>query len=203
MCFVSFNFVAFPPISSTLKTEQPIGEQRRLLPLRRNDLLAQSSTETLLEMLKSHAGIKDCSEETVLHINGVCSILHSFSYVFKWAYLSLKRCLWMWYKNEKSYWLCVCVCLSLWFIVSQILIELYTRIGIEHNDWRSSILSSLYGLVECTSATILLSVARVVLVVKIYTPSLCVFFFFSSSFLIHLLFLFSFGRMIHFHSIYI
>lgn len=58
-----------------------------------------------------------------------------------------------------------CDSLSLWFIVSQILTELYTRIGIEHNDWRSSILSSLYGLVECTSAKILLSVARVVLVV--------------------------------------
>lgn len=48
-------------------------EQRRLLALRANDLLAQSSTETLLDMLKSHAGIKDCSEETVFHINGVCS----------------------------------------------------------------------------------------------------------------------------------
>lgn len=51
--------------------------QRRLLTLRGNDLLAQSSTETLLEMLKAHSGIKDCSEETVLHINGVCT-LHCF-----------------------------------------------------------------------------------------------------------------------------
>lgn len=38
---------------------------------RSNDLLAQSSTETLLDMLKAHAGIKDCSEDTVQHINGV------------------------------------------------------------------------------------------------------------------------------------
>lgn len=38
---------------------------------RSNDLLAQSSTETLLDMLKAHAGIKDCSEETEKHINGV------------------------------------------------------------------------------------------------------------------------------------
>lgn len=38
---------------------------------RSNDLLAQSSTETLLDMLKAHAGIKDCSDETVLHVNGV------------------------------------------------------------------------------------------------------------------------------------
>lgn len=65
-----------------------------------------------------------------------------------------------------------CDSLSLWFIVSQILTELYTRIGIEHNDWRSSILSSLYGLVECTSAKILLSVARVVLVVKTFSTFL-------------------------------
>lgn len=36
-----------------------------------NDLLAQSSTETLLDMLKAHAGIKECSEETEKHINGV------------------------------------------------------------------------------------------------------------------------------------
>lgn len=57
-----------------MEQHQSINEQqRRLLTLRRNDLLAQSSTETLLEMLKSHAGIKDCSEETVLHINEVCS----------------------------------------------------------------------------------------------------------------------------------
>lgn len=39
--------------------------------LRNNDLLAQSSTETLLDMLKANAGIKECSEETVAHINGV------------------------------------------------------------------------------------------------------------------------------------
>lgn len=38
---------------------------------RSNDLLAQSSTETLLDMLKAHHGIKECSDETVLHINGV------------------------------------------------------------------------------------------------------------------------------------
>lgn len=50
-----------------------MNEQKRLLALRANDLLAQSTTETLLDMLKSHAGIKDCSEETVFHINGVCS----------------------------------------------------------------------------------------------------------------------------------
>lgn len=35
------------------------------------DILAQSSTETLLEMLKAHAGIKECSDETLQHVNGV------------------------------------------------------------------------------------------------------------------------------------
>ena len=39
--------------------------------LRNNDLLAQSSTETLLDMLKANSGIKECSDETVTHINGV------------------------------------------------------------------------------------------------------------------------------------
>lgn len=39
--------------------------------LRTNDLLAQSSTETLLDMLKANAGIKECSDETASHINGV------------------------------------------------------------------------------------------------------------------------------------
>lgn len=55
--------------------QQPISEQRRLLTLRGNDLIALSSTDTLLDMLKSHCGIKDCSEETILHINGVWSYL--------------------------------------------------------------------------------------------------------------------------------
>lgn len=40
------------------------------------------------------------------------------------------------------------------------------RVKGARGDWRSSVLGSLYGLVECTSAKILLSVARVVLVVS-------------------------------------
>lgn len=85
-----------------------------------------------------------------------------------------------------------CDSLSLWFIVSQILTELYTRIGTEHNDWRSSILSSLYGLVECTSAKILLAVARVVLVVTslLCTHLLCSLFSFTLDMFICHLFLF-------------
>lgn len=35
------------------------------------DILAQSSTETLLDLLKAHAGIKECSDETLQHVNGV------------------------------------------------------------------------------------------------------------------------------------
>lgn len=53
---------------------QPITSSNIRLLSRGNDLLAQSSTETLLEMLKSHAGIKECSDETALHINGVCTV---------------------------------------------------------------------------------------------------------------------------------
>lgn len=84
--------------------------------VRSNDLLSQSSTETLLEMLKSHTGIKECTEETVNLINGI-------------------------------------------------LTELYTRVKGARGSWRGAVLGALYGLVECTSAKILLSVARVVLVV--------------------------------------
>lgn len=47
---------------------------KRLLLLRGDDLLAQSSTQTLLDMLKSHAGIKECSDETAGHIKAVCAI---------------------------------------------------------------------------------------------------------------------------------
>ncbi|XP_038109991.1 armadillo repeat-containing protein 2 [Culex quinquefasciatus] len=42
-----------------------------------NEILAQSTTEALLEMLKGHAGIKDCTDETVSHINGILSELYS------------------------------------------------------------------------------------------------------------------------------
>lgn len=48
----------------------------------------------------------------------------------------------------------------------QILTELYTRVKGARGDWRSSVLGSVYGLVECSSPKILLSVARVVLVVN-------------------------------------
>lgn len=39
--------------------------------IRSNDILTQSSTETLLDILKAHAGIKECTEEIIFHINGV------------------------------------------------------------------------------------------------------------------------------------
>uniref|UniRef100_A0A1A9WVC8 Armadillo repeat-containing protein 2 n=1 Tax=Glossina brevipalpis TaxID=37001 RepID=A0A1A9WVC8_9MUSC len=43
----------------------------RKLLTRSNDLLAQSSTEKLIEMLKEHAGLKECTVETVNHINSI------------------------------------------------------------------------------------------------------------------------------------
>lgn len=41
--------------------------------IRSNDLnpLIQSSTETLLDMLKAYSGIKECSDETQTHLNMV------------------------------------------------------------------------------------------------------------------------------------
>ena len=43
----------------------------RKILTRSNDLLGQSSTEKLIEMLKEHAGLKECTEETACHINSV------------------------------------------------------------------------------------------------------------------------------------
>ncbi|KAM8719050.1 hypothetical protein ACLKA7_011713 [Drosophila subpalustris] len=47
-------------------------------PARRNGaLLGQCSTETLIELLKQHAGLKDCSAETVQHINAILLELYT------------------------------------------------------------------------------------------------------------------------------
>ncbi|XP_058461256.1 armadillo repeat-containing protein 2 [Malaya genurostris] len=43
---------------------------------RNNDLLVKSTTESLLELLKAHAGIKDCNGETVSYINGILGELY-------------------------------------------------------------------------------------------------------------------------------
>lgn len=105
---------------------------------RSNDLLAQSSTETLLDMLKAHAGIKECSDETVVHINGVGNIIPV-------PVSSIKL-------NPR--------------LLLQILTELYSRVKGARGRWRCAVLGALYGLVECSSSKILLSVARVVLAVS-------------------------------------
>ncbi|XP_058831103.1 armadillo repeat-containing protein 2 [Topomyia yanbarensis] len=42
-----------------------------------NDLLTKSTTESLLELLKAHVGIRDCNDETVSHINGILGELYS------------------------------------------------------------------------------------------------------------------------------
>lgn len=39
--------------------------------IRSNDILLQSSLDTLLDMLKAYAGIKECSEETQTHLHMV------------------------------------------------------------------------------------------------------------------------------------
>lgn len=51
------------------------------------------------------------------------------------------------------------------FLFYKILTELYLRVKGARGEWRGAVLGSLYGLVECESPKILLSVARVVLVV--------------------------------------
>ncbi|KAH8320157.1 hypothetical protein KR074_003735 [Drosophila pseudoananassae] len=47
------------------------------MPTRNGALLCQSSTETLIELLKQHSGLKDCSDETVQHINGILQELYT------------------------------------------------------------------------------------------------------------------------------
>lgn len=106
------------PVRSSLVVApptKPFAKTRTLA--RNNDLLAQSSTETLLDLLKAHAGLKECSDETTAHICGI-------------------------------------------------LAELYTRVKGARGEWRGAVLGALYGLVECAAARILVSVARVVLVVS-------------------------------------
>lgn len=43
----------------------------RKILIRTNDLLGQSSSEKLIDMLKEHAGLKECTDETASHINSV------------------------------------------------------------------------------------------------------------------------------------
>lgn len=56
--------------------------------VRSNDLLTQSSTETLLEMLKEFASVKECSDETQTHLNMVNTIdVKLRNFYFKTFYL--------------------------------------------------------------------------------------------------------------------
>ncbi|KAI8128073.1 Armadillo repeat-containing protein 2 [Lucilia cuprina] len=91
----------------------------RKILTRSNDLLGQSSTEKLIDMLKEHAGLKECTEETASHINSI-------------------------------------------------LTELYNRVRKNEKHFKKGfILGGLYGLVESSSAKILLAVARVVLALRV------------------------------------
>lgn len=56
-------------------------------------------------------------------------------------------------------------------LLLQILTELYSRVKGARGRWRGAVLGALYGLVECVSSKILLSVARVVLAVSLYSLS--------------------------------
>lgn len=61
-------------VSKYQKSNGGADKMKKTRLLRNNDLLAQSSTETLLDMLRANSGIKECSDETVTHINGVSKI---------------------------------------------------------------------------------------------------------------------------------
>ncbi|KAH8362377.1 hypothetical protein KR200_000287 [Drosophila serrata] len=47
------------------------------MPPRNGALLCQSSTETLIELLKQHRGLKECSDETVQHVNAILQELYT------------------------------------------------------------------------------------------------------------------------------
>ncbi|KAH8273267.1 hypothetical protein KR018_001046 [Drosophila ironensis] len=47
------------------------------MPTRNGTLLCQSSTETLIELLKQHSGLKECSDETVQHVNAILQELYT------------------------------------------------------------------------------------------------------------------------------
>jgi armadillo repeat-containing protein 2 len=112
------------------------------LLIQSNNLLIQSSTDTLLDMLRSYSGIKECSEETQIHLNMVMSLEDTVTFN---SYINLNNL------RVNRY---------------QILVELYSRVkGAKCN--RGAILGAIYGLVEVNSSKILLSVARVVLALNV------------------------------------
>ncbi|XP_026846134.1 armadillo repeat-containing protein 2 [Drosophila persimilis] len=47
------------------------------MPTRNGALLGQSTTETLIELLKQHSGLKECTNETVQHINAILQELYT------------------------------------------------------------------------------------------------------------------------------
>lgn len=48
--------------------------------MRSNDILLQSSFETILDMIRAYAGIKECTEETQVHLNMVINLINSSVY---------------------------------------------------------------------------------------------------------------------------
>ncbi|XP_058065768.1 armadillo repeat-containing protein 2 [Anopheles bellator] len=52
------------------KEKNTLQNQAKLLR-RSNEVLVQTSTESLLEMLKAHAGLKECTESDIVHISAI------------------------------------------------------------------------------------------------------------------------------------
>lgn len=71
---VSFDdATTIPTLHVTEATSSSSKDSTKNRLSRTNDLnpLLQSTTDTLLEMLKDYAGIKECSDETQVHLNMV------------------------------------------------------------------------------------------------------------------------------------
>uniref|UniRef100_A0A182P618 Armadillo repeat-containing protein 2 n=1 Tax=Anopheles epiroticus TaxID=199890 RepID=A0A182P618_9DIPT len=71
----SFDDKTNSAIATVTDHKSTLEDQSKLLR-RSNDLLVQSSTESLLEMLKAYSGLKECDESTVTHITTILNELY-------------------------------------------------------------------------------------------------------------------------------
>ncbi|KAL5275402.1 ARMC2 family protein [Megaselia abdita] len=110
------------PSMSSAKNDSKINELKQLDVTKLsyfNNPIKQTSTETLIELLKDYNGINECTNETIQHIDYILQELH-------------RRV-----KNGKP------------------------------QTSNVTILTSLYGLVECSSPKIILSIARIILTLSV------------------------------------
>lgn len=165
--------LSFDATASEAKLSGDVTKNRLI---RSNDLLTQTPTEVLLDLLKAYAGVKECAEETQVHLYMVRLFLAMPYHEKLVSKVSRKQMESEIVVSDKlNCCLTKCSLTNCQILLQplftnfnpsfpiQILSELYTRVKDTKGSWRGAILGSLYGLVECSSPKILLAVARVVL----------------------------------------